>query len=131
MASWFRARMHDAQTSCGCNLCTCLKGNVTVYAAQALYMLHRHCICCTGAVFCCTDTVSAAQALYMLHRHCICCTGTVYAAQALFCCTGIVYAAQALCFAAQALYLMHRHCISTETPQRPTETPQNPSLRSE
>ncbi len=93
----------------------------SVAAAQALHLLHRHCICCTDCIccctgiahllyrhyICCTGIASVAQALYicctgtvyLLHRHCICCTGTAYLGQALYLlhsCTGAVSAAQAL-----------------------------------
>ncbi len=39
-------------------------------AVRALYLLHRHCLCCTGTVSPAQALCSAAQALYLLHRHC-------------------------------------------------------------
>ncbi len=61
-------------------------------AVEAVYMLHKHWMCCTGAVFYCRGTVCAAQALGMQRKH------SIYF-------TGSVSAAESLSSAAQALYL--------------------------
>ncbi len=68
------------------------ENSIRASAAQALYLMHMDCSCCTGTVFaarallsCCTNTV------LLLHRHCIRYTGTVLLPHGhCICCTGAV-----------------------------------------
>ncbi len=66
------------------------------------YLLHRRCICCTGASNLLSELLKRSQVLLeraseLLKR----------LKNTAICCTGVA-------FAAQALYLLHRHYISTE-----------------